>query len=34
MLVTRESDIKIANSLSMEALVFNGISTNARANRL
>jgi hypothetical protein len=34
LLVTQESDIKIANSLSTQALVFNGISTNARANLL
>ena len=33
-LVTRENDIKIANSLSTDALVFNGISTNAQANNL
>ena len=34
MLVTGEDDIKIANSLSTQALVFNGISTNAQANAL
>jgi hypothetical protein len=34
MLVSQKSDIKIANSLSTAALIFNGISTNAEANKL
>ncbi|MDY7228353.1 hypothetical protein [Hyalangium rubrum] len=34
MRASQESDIKIANSLSTAALVFNGISTNAQANLL